>query len=155
MRTGASHLKRHNIARLCTNHGCVDVKEGAGPTEVIGGHQFSEREMNQIISRMKAASFHPTLPPEIATDAAIYVAVIVIFYAAIIILLVGTNLHRLRPRRRNRPHHRHPLPVDTSASADVSLSIFSSSSTGNPGPVSTNVIREKNNWGENEDAAVV
>ncbi|XP_068206486.1 uncharacterized protein [Palaemon carinicauda] len=111
--------------------------------------------MKQIFLRMKAASFHPTLPPEIATDAAIYVAVIVIFYAAIIILLVGTNLHRLRPRRRNRPHHRHPLPVDTSASADVSLSIVSSSLTDKPGPVSTTVIREKNNWGEYEDAAVV
>ncbi|XP_068206178.1 uncharacterized protein [Palaemon carinicauda] len=133
---------------------CIDVTEGAGPTQVIGEHQFSGREMKQIISRMKAASFHPTLPPEIATDAAIYVAVIVIFYAAIIILLVGTNIHRLRPSRRNRPHHCHPLPVDTSASAGVSWSIFSSS-TDNPGPVSTTVIREMKNWREYEDAAVV
>ncbi|XP_068206177.1 uncharacterized protein [Palaemon carinicauda] len=133
---------------------CIDGTDGARLTQVIGGHQFTGREMKQIISRMKADSFHPTLPPEIATDAAIYVAVIVIFYAAIIILLVGTNIHRLRPRRRNRPHHRHPLPVDTSASAGVSRSI-SSSSTDNPGPVSTTVIREKNNWGEYEDAAVV
>ncbi|XP_068206474.1 uncharacterized protein [Palaemon carinicauda] len=110
--------------------------------------------MKHIISNMKAASYHPTLPPEIATDAAIYVAVIVIFYAAIIILLVGTNLHRLRPRRRNRPHHRHPHPVDTSVSADVLLSFFSSS-TDNPGPVSTTVVKEKNRWGEYEDAVVV
>ncbi|XP_066981681.1 uncharacterized protein [Macrobrachium rosenbergii] len=163
MRTGASHLKRHNIARLCTNHGCVDVTEGVGGAQVIGGHQLSERGMKQIISGMRAASYHPTLPPEIATDAAVYVAVIVVFYAAIIILLVGTNLHRLRRRRRNRPsHHRHPRPVDTTASAEVSMSmmsIFSSSSSSssaeNPGPVSTSVVTEKGRWGEHEDAVVV
>ncbi|CAL4079560.1 unnamed protein product [Meganyctiphanes norvegica] len=40
----------------------------------------------------------PTLPPEIATDAAIYVGMIMVFYVAIIVLLVGSNLHRIRCR---------------------------------------------------------
>ncbi|CAL4124282.1 unnamed protein product [Meganyctiphanes norvegica] len=38
----------------------------------------------------------PTLPPEVAMDAALYVGVIMVFYVAIIVILVGTNLHRIR-----------------------------------------------------------
>ncbi|CAL4065729.1 unnamed protein product [Meganyctiphanes norvegica] len=38
----------------------------------------------------------PTLPPEVAMDAALYVGVIMVFYVAIIVILVGTNIHRIR-----------------------------------------------------------
>ncbi|XP_054717842.1 uncharacterized protein LOC129227323 [Uloborus diversus] len=34
--------------------------------------------------------------PEQSTDAVIYVTVVVVFYAAIILILVGTNIHRFR-----------------------------------------------------------
>ncbi|XP_022242743.1 uncharacterized protein LOC111085979 [Limulus polyphemus] len=34
--------------------------------------------------------------PDQSTDAIIYVTVVIVFYAAIILILVGTNLHRFR-----------------------------------------------------------
>ncbi|XP_015906197.1 uncharacterized protein [Parasteatoda tepidariorum] len=37
--------------------------------------------------------------PEQSTDAVIYVTVVVVFYAAIILILVGTNIHRFRRNR--------------------------------------------------------
>ncbi|GIY12953.1 uncharacterized protein CEXT_215551 [Caerostris extrusa] len=37
--------------------------------------------------------------PEQSTDAVIYVTVVVVFYAAIILILVGTNIHRFRRTR--------------------------------------------------------
>ncbi|XP_018016637.1 uncharacterized protein LOC108673341 [Hyalella azteca] len=43
-------------------------------------------------------NFRGTLPPEIAQDAIVYVLAVVVFYAAIIVVLVGTNLHRFRTR---------------------------------------------------------
>ncbi|CAL4141656.1 unnamed protein product [Meganyctiphanes norvegica] len=46
-----------------------------------------------------STKFHdhqPTLPPELATDASIYVAVVFVLYGAILAILLGTNLHRFR-----------------------------------------------------------
>ncbi|XP_022254550.1 uncharacterized protein LOC111088504 [Limulus polyphemus] len=44
--------------------------------------------------------------PDQSTDAIIYVTVVIVFYAAIILILVGTNLHRFRRNgstRNNSP----------------------------------------------------
>ncbi|XP_045614317.1 uncharacterized protein [Procambarus clarkii] len=66
----------------------------------------------------------PTLPTatEISAEAAIFVAVIVVFYAAIIVILLGTNMRlprsssmhprRSRSRTRSRSRHRHEVVLD-------------------------------------------
>ncbi|CAL4096051.1 unnamed protein product [Meganyctiphanes norvegica] len=46
-----------------------------------------------------ALDHQPTLPPEIATDAVIYVVAVFIFYAAIIVIILGSNLHRFQRNR--------------------------------------------------------
>ncbi|KAF2360365.1 hypothetical protein FHG87_008883 [Trinorchestia longiramus] len=51
--------------------------------------------------------FQSTLPPEVAKDAVVYVLAVVVLYGAIIVVLVGTNLHRFRHRpaeqKQSRP----------------------------------------------------
>ncbi|XP_076373310.1 uncharacterized protein LOC143258189 isoform X2 [Tachypleus tridentatus] len=55
-------------------------------------------------SALQAAGPHKVDPhhtvrvifPDQSTDAIIYVTVVIVFYAAIIFILVGTNLHRFR-----------------------------------------------------------
>ncbi|XP_037798608.1 uncharacterized protein LOC119593710, partial [Penaeus monodon] len=67
----------------------------------------------------------PGLPSasEVSAEAAIFVAVIVVFYAAIIVILLGTNMRRprsssssssrqRRSRSRSRSRHRHQLVLD-------------------------------------------
>ncbi|CAL4165882.1 unnamed protein product [Meganyctiphanes norvegica] len=46
-----------------------------------------------------AVDHQPTLPPEIATDAAIYVAAVLFCYAVIIVIILGSNLHRFQRNR--------------------------------------------------------
>nr|XP_045610309.1 uncharacterized protein LOC123765670 [Procambarus clarkii] len=167
MRSSDGQLKRHRIIRLCSSTRCVEVTEGGGGEgghRGAGGRLLQEDPMKTMVAEVRAASYHPTLPPEIATDAAIYVAVIVVFYAAIILLLVGTNLHRLRRKRRNhfqqtlqqqqqhqRTHHR---PVDTTATApDAHTYSFFGRWTASS--ATTSLLTQKDSWSDQDGAVVV
>ncbi|CAL4070846.1 unnamed protein product, partial [Meganyctiphanes norvegica] len=44
----------------------------------------------------KLHDHQPMLPPEVATDASIYIAAVFVLYGAILAILLGTNLHRFR-----------------------------------------------------------
>ncbi|MPC73442.1 hypothetical protein E2C01_067771 [Portunus trituberculatus] len=92
----------HSPAAQCQPRGhhitglylCVDVEESGGggggggsagsgvrgggkKTKVAGDAQpyLEEAAMRKMVSSVRGAAYRPTLPPEIATDAAIYVAV--------------------------------------------------------------------------------
>lgn len=84
----------HTLTSSLSIRRCVDVTEPAGGGGGGGGGRglwvgggggvggeaevsplLQEAAMRKMVSSLRGASYRPTLPPEIATDAAIYVAV--------------------------------------------------------------------------------
>ncbi|XP_042216876.1 uncharacterized protein LOC121862625 [Homarus americanus] len=169
MRSSDDQLKRHRIIRLCSSHRCVEVTQDGGGRG--SGGSYLEESMRMMVSGTKGDAYHPTLPPEIATDAAIYVTVIVVFYAAIILLLVGTNLHRLRRQRRSHTHQPHlqhksqhqrlhspsQRTVDTTTSATnlLSSTFFSSPLNSNGSTTTTTILPQKERWSDQGGAVIV
>ncbi|XP_042221630.1 uncharacterized protein LOC121866101 [Homarus americanus] len=93
------------LDRLCLHSrlGCVL----AGSLRSGAGHNQQQNAANSLPSAS-----------EVSAEAAIFVAVIVVFYAAIIVILLGTNMRSpksssSRPRRsRSRSRPRHQLVLD-------------------------------------------
>ncbi|KAG0699134.1 hypothetical protein GWK47_025900 [Chionoecetes opilio] len=158
--TRADLQARLEEARLCATEDVwsVDVTQrggGGGDSKVAGDARpfLQDEAMRKMVSSLRGASYRPTLPPEIATDAAIYVAVIVVFYAAIILLLVGTNLHRLRRRRRGPAGASPQQPLQTTITAreaEASSLLFPTSPS-----ATTTALHDKERWQEQGDAVPV
>ena len=77
---------------------------------------------------------------------------IVVFYAAIILLLVGTNLHRLRRRRRAPASASQPLQTTITARDEDYTSLFFPTS---PSAAVTAALHDKERWQEQGDAVPV
>ncbi|XP_045113415.1 uncharacterized protein LOC123505788 isoform X2 [Portunus trituberculatus] len=103
------------LDKLCLHSrlGCV----------LAGGLRSSSKAKGEsgssFLAQLQDAPSAPTAT-EISAEAAVFVAVIVVFYAAIIVILLGTNMRRprspssrqRRSRSRSRSRHRHEVVLD-------------------------------------------
>ncbi|XP_047478430.1 uncharacterized protein LOC125031592 [Penaeus chinensis] len=100
------------LDRLCLHSrlGCVLAGGFHGKTEA------------GFLAQVQEAASVPSAS-EVSAEAAVFVAVIVVFYAAIIVILLGTNMRRprsssssssrqRRSRSRSRSRHRHQVVLD-------------------------------------------
>ncbi|KAK8751947.1 hypothetical protein OTU49_011221 [Cherax quadricarinatus] len=86
-----------------------------------GGGRVGSQTLPEYMAQLQDPPSLPTTT-EISAEAAIFVAVIVVFYVAIIVILLGTNMRRphsssprtrrSRSRSRSRSRHRHQVVLD-------------------------------------------